>query len=165
LGFSKEDLKTNSFNVNMQYENQKTANDVWKRVLVGYTYSHQLKLEFKRNQQELGKVLYALANSQLKPEIDITYTIMDIEKAKNELLARAVEDSKNKAKILAKASDVKLGDIVNIIYSKEEKSFVTAPVRAMALKGDARNDSAYDIDIEPDNIVADDTVTIIWEIN
>ncbi|MBQ8730273.1 MAG: SIMPL domain-containing protein, partial [Lachnospiraceae bacterium] len=88
-----------------------------------------------------------------------------IEKAKNELLARAVEDSKNKAKILAKASDVKLGDIVNIIYSKEEKSFVTAPVRAMALKGDARNDSAYDIDIEPDNIVADDTVTIIWEIN
>ncbi len=165
IGFKKEDLKTLAFNVNMQYENQKDKDDVWKRVLVGYTYNHQLKLEFERDNNDLGKILYALVNSKVKPQIDISYTIKDLEAAKNELLSKAVEDSKNKAQILAKAAGVGLGEIVNIIYSKEEKTFDVMPVRGMMLKSAApQNDGAYNMDIEPENIVADDTVTIMWEI-
>ena len=58
----------------------------------------------------------------------------DKEKAKNELIGRAVKDSMEKASVLAEASGAKLGNIMSIDYSWGEMDFVSRSLNEMSLK-------------------------------
>ena len=98
-----------------------------------------MKIEFASDNKKLGQVLYALAHSSLKPEFSIEYTVADVEKCKNELLHKAIEDSIQKAQVLTTAANVKLGEIQAIDYSWGE------------------------IDFEADDIDVTDTVTVGWK--
>ena len=84
-----------------------------------------MKIEFAADNKRLGQVLYALAHSSLRPEFSIEYTVADVEKCKNELLHKAIEDSIQKAQVLTTAANVKLGEIQAIDYSWGEIDFVT----------------------------------------
>lgn len=112
---------------------------------------------------------YELAHSSLKPEISIEYTVADVEKCKNELLHKAIEDSIQKAQVLTTAANVKLGEIQTIDYSWREIDFVTKPLKQMRLMDNAvcemNAPGAYDMDIEADDIDVTDTVTVVWEIS
>ena len=117
----------------------------------------------------LGNILYALANSQLRPEFRISYTIKDQEAAKNQLLGKAVSDAMEKADTLARAARLTLKDIQSIDYSWGQINFEVHPMNRMLV---AEEDLAlpmaatgsYDMDIEPDDIEVSDTVTLLWEI-
>ena len=50
----------------------------------------------------------------VKPEFSIEYTVADVEKCKNELLHKAIEDSIQKAQALTTAANVKLGEIQEV---------------------------------------------------
>ena len=106
--------------------------------------------------------------SSLKPEFSIEYTVADVEKCKNELLHKAIEDSIQKAQVLTIAANVKLGEIQAIDYSWGEMDFVTKPLNEMRLmectECEMSAPGAYDIDIEADDINVTDTATVIWEI-
>jgi len=52
-----------------------------------------MKVEFESDNKLLGRVLYALANSTVSPEIQIGYFVKDQEAAKNTMLANAVADA------------------------------------------------------------------------
>ena len=167
LGFEKNEVKTLNFNVNAEYENYQEKN-AWKQRFKGYRFIHRVKVEFPADNKRLGKVLYSLGHSELKPEFHIEYTVAEPEKCKNELLADAVRDSMAKAQVLANAAGVTLSDIVNIDYSWAELEFVSRPVNPMMLREcsarSCENDDAYDIDINPDDIDVTDNVTIVWEL-
>ncbi len=164
LGFARADLKTLRFSVDTEYENYRDENNVWKNRFLGYRFTHGMKLEFDADNDRLGRVLYQLAQTECRPEFRINYTVKDTETAKNKLLAKAVADSRAKAKVLAEAADVTLGDIVKIDYSWGELEIVSAPVeRCMMSAPNAAMDS-YKMDIEPDDIDVTDTVTVVWEI-
>ncbi|MCI6648432.1 MAG: SIMPL domain-containing protein [Lachnospiraceae bacterium] len=110
-----------------------------------------------------GKVLYALSHSHVKPKFRILYTVKDVEASKNELLARAVADSKTKAEVLTKAAGVSLGEIQSIDYSWEEVNFSVSPIDKMVVAG-APSEETFDMDIEPDDIDVTDTVMVVWKI-
>ena len=166
FGFERSDLKTLYFNVDTEYESYR-ENDVYKSRFIGYKFEHRLKLEFNSDNEHLGKILYALANSDVQPELRISYTIKDEESAKNELLGKAVTDAKEKADVLSKAAGVALKDIQSIDYSWGEINFEVKPMRK-ALFEEAEYMSApsssFNLDIEPDDIEVSDTVTVVWEI-
>ena len=168
LGFQRRDLKTVYFNVDTEYESYQGKDKSWKRRFKGYKYNHRMKIEFESDNKRLGQVLYALAHSPLKPELSIEYTVADVEKCKNELLHKAIEDSIQKAQVLATSANVKLGQIQSIDYSWGEIDFVTSPLNEMKLMEcpdcDMSAPGSYDIDIEADDIAVTDTVTVIWEI-
>lgn len=166
FGFQKDDLKTNSFDIDTKYESYKSKDQSWKKRLVGYTYTHRMLIEFDADNKKLGEILYALAHSVITPEISIEYTVSDPEKYKDELLKNAIEDSKHKAKVLAHAANVELGDIVSIDYSWGEINFVSEPIQNFAFASAEKTISSpgYDIDIEADDIDVTDTVTVIWKI-
>ena len=165
FGFEKSDLKTLNFNVNTEYESYREK-DVYKQRFLGYKYVHVLKLEFESDNDRLGKILYALANSEIHPEFRISYTVKDPEASKNELLGKAVKDAKAKASVLADASGVALKDIQNIDYSWGEINFEVEPMRKdMIFESRCMlAEGSYDMDIEPDDIEVTDTVTVVWEI-
>ena len=166
FGFKKDDLKTRSFDIDTKYESYKANNQSWKKRLIGYTYTHHMLIEFNADNKKLGEILYALAHSVITPEISIEYTVSDPEKYKDELLKNAIKDSKHKAKVLAHAANVELGDIVSIDYSWSEINFVSEPIQnfAFASAENTRDRTGYDIDIEADDIDVADTVTVIWNI-
>lgn len=169
LGFDKSDLKTIHFEVNTEYEQyQDKRNNSWKRRFAGYKAEHVLKIEFARDRNILGKVLYVVAALPSRPEFRIEYTVKDTEAAKNELLAAAVKDSRTKAQTLTEAAGVKLGEIVTIDYSWGEVEFVSQPMSRLydadAGFGAAPEDGSYDFDIEPDDIDVQDTVTVVWSL-
>ena len=99
------------------YEGYRDRQGDYKQRFAGYKYEHVLKVEFPSDNGRLGKVLYALGNSPLKPELRLSYTVSDPESAKNELLARAVSDAKAEAVVLSSAAGVPLLDIQSIDYS------------------------------------------------
>ena len=166
-GYERKELKTLYFNIDTEYESYQDRDKSWKRRFLGYKYVHRMKIEFPADNQRLGKMLYALAHCPLSPEFSIEYTVADPEASKNELLGKAVKDSMKKASVLADASDVKLGEIVNIDYSWGEIDFVSRPLQEMSLRccePCVSDSESYDMDIEPDDIDITDTVTVVWSL-
>lgn len=167
LGFEREELKTSYFNVDTEYESYKDNNGNYKSRFVGYKYKQDLNYKFDLDNKVLGKVLFALSKTKCKAKINIVYTVKDAEKAKNELLKNAVEDSKNKAKILVEASGLTLGNIINIDYSFRTIEFISDPYRDRDFnlyECCCSTDGSLDIDVNPEDINVNDNVTIEWEI-
>ncbi len=168
LGFNRTDLKTLNFTVDTVYESYKYK-DTYKRRFAGYKFSHSLKVEFDSDNERLGKVLYAIANSPSKPEFQISYTIKNPDAAKDALLEKAVKDAVKKAKIMARAAGVSLGDVQSIDYRWHDFNFEVRPMRHMCIDyksaGPAADETrSYDMDVDPDDIEITDTVTVVWEI-
>lgn len=170
LGFVKDEIKTLYFNVNAEFESYQTKDKSWKRRFEGYKFIHRIKVEFPVDNIRLGKILYELSHCPIRPEFCIEYTVADPEKCKNDLLANAVIDSKQKAEVLVEAAGVSLGNIVTIDYSWGEIEFISRPIEHMMLEECcARNSidesgAGYNIDINPDDIDVSDNVTVVWTI-
>ena len=163
FGFAGDELKTLSFSVDTEYEGYQEEG-VYRQRFVGYRFRHCMKVEFPSDNDRLGRVLYALAGCSLKPEFQLSYTVSDPEAAKNELLAKAVGDAKEKASVLALAAGVTLQCIESIDYSWGEIDIEYRPMERLAKPTQALMAKSYALDIEPDDIELSDTVTVIWEI-
>ena len=166
LGFRKEDLKTLYFNVNTEYESYQERDKSWRKRLVGYEYTHRMKIEFPADNEMLGRVLLKISRCPGEPEFSIEYTIADQEAAKNELLGKAVTDAKAKAEVLTKAAGVTLQDIQLLDYSWGEVEFVSRPINKMMMDAECcmPEETGIGIDIEADDIDITDTVTVVWGI-
>ena len=162
LGFAREDLKTQFFNVDTAYENVQ-EHGAYRQRFAGYRCTHELKLAFAPDNDLLGRVLYALANSPAAPEFSISYAVKDPEALKNELLQKAVADAKAKAGVLADAAGVRLGELQSISYDWGNAAFELQPMNALC-KATPTGADRFALDVQPDDIAADDAVTAVWEI-
>ncbi|MCR4962755.1 MAG: SIMPL domain-containing protein [Firmicutes bacterium] len=165
FGFARTDLKTLNFSVDTEYESYQERG-VYKQRFLGYKFQHRMKVEFLSDNDRLGKILYALANSPVKPEFRLSYTVKEPEAAKNRLLGKAVADAREKAAALTQAAGVLLKDIQSIDYSWGQIHFEVQPMNRMLLSEECCKAQAgsYDMDIEPEDIEVSDTVTVVWEI-
>ena len=162
IGFSREDLKTRNFNVQTEYEGYQ-EDGVYRQRLVGYRFRHELVIEFPWENERLGAVLNAITETALVPEIRITYTVKDREAAKNALIGMAVADAKAKAEALTQAAGVKLLGIRHIQYAIGENEFAVHPVLYAGAARKMCADNAAP-EIVPEEITAEDTVTVVWAI-
>ena len=165
FGFARTDVKTLRFDVETKYENYKEMGG-WKQKFIGYQYTHVLKVEFESDNARLGKILFALAHCKLHPEFRLSYTVMDPEAVKNELLGKAVQDAIAKAGVLSGAAGLKLGVIQSMDYSWGQIDFEVRPMsEGLGMcEYEGIPDEEYDVDIEPDDIEVKDTVTVVWEV-
>lgn len=169
LGLKKDKLKTLAFNIKPEYESYEDEKGKYQSRFIGYKYNQSLRFDFDISNETLGKVLYAISKLKINPKFDIFYTIKDIEKAKNKVLDAAIKDACSKAKIIAKASNTILGDILRIDYSDrsydDDFDTINYCKRNVAFSDNIYGSAdCFDIDIEPDDIDANDTVTITYEL-
>ncbi len=196
MGFKKNDLKTTSMNIEGCYEWDRSFLQTRKKKLVGYEYAIHLTIKFPANNERLGRIIYLLSHSKLKPSFQIEYTVDDQEKAKENLLALAVEDAKRKAAILTEASGQELVKVMSIDYSWGEIKFTSSPLHRLMpefddddyyndddfecdedrtnravrslpgflRKNDHDSTDGFEINVNPDNIRVENTVTMIWQI-
>ena len=165
LGFAKTDLKTLSFDIDTEYESYEERGNYRQR-FVGYKYEHELKLEFDSDNDRLGKIVYALAGSDINPEFSISYTVKDKEAVKNVLLEKSIADAKEKAAILSNAAGVTLKDIVNINYSWGEMDLEVSLMTNCFSNRTERWSSGdgCPMNFDPDDITVTDTVTVVWKL-
>lgn len=165
-GLSGEDLKTKSFHIETEYKSYRDKNDEYQRRFIGYRYRQTHKIRFKLDNKQLGKTLWSLAHSDLNVEFSLSYTVENHEPIKKKLLEEAVQNSREKAEILATASGVKLGLLQSIDYSWIDMNLMTPTYRIFEDSNvmSAEMSDSYDIDIDPEDIEATDTVTIVWGI-
>lgn len=170
LGFDVKELKTTNFEINSVFETEKVKKDEYKQVFKGYKYSHVLKIEFDLDHDLLGKILDNVSRCECHPEFDISYTIKDKEAVKNKLLEKAVKDSRVKAEVLAKAAEMNLDELVSIDYSWGELDLTTSPygrlldAMPLSLEEDTCYMSDEPLQLEPEDIRASDTVTVVWKL-
>lgn len=166
FGFERKELKTSSFEINRKTEGYRDKHNDWQYRFIGYEYTENLNFTFKNDNKRLGKILYALAHLSIIPQINVSYFCSDVETVKNQLLELAIKDAKKKAELLTGASGVKLCEILDIDYSWINVSFESDEMRfcqPMALEYSCAG-SAYNVDIEPDDISASDNVRITFRI-
>ena len=166
-GFDPRDLKTTGFSINMNYEGVYDEKGNWKNKFAGYRYDHNLALRFDADNVKLGKMLWELSDCGVDAEISINHTVKDPEPVRNELLAKAVKDSRTKAEVLAAASGVSLGDIISVDYSWGEMQIFNRTVDNLTFGSNSKismTEESFGMDIEADDIHIRDTVTVIWEI-
>jgi len=165
LGFARDDLKTLSFQIDTKYESYQTKDRSWRQRLLGYEYTHRMKLEFASDRTRLGLVLEALSRCVSRPHFTVEFTVADPEPARNELLARAVADSRAKAEVLSSAAGVALGRILSIDYSWGELDIAVRPMMLCEDEALAAPKACAVPDIEADDISMTDTVTVVWELD
>ena len=162
VGFAREELETLRFQVQPEYEGYQ-EDGVYKQRLTGYRFVHELSFAFPSDNERLERILAALAGTGLRPEFSVSFTVKDREAAKNALLKAAVADAKAKAETLAAASGVTLLGIRHIRYSMNESEFAVRPVERSVFAAKEGADR-FAPEIEPEEIEAEDTVSIVWEI-
>lgn len=165
IGFEKESVKTTDFNVRTDYESKKDRNGNYYRVFNGYVVNHRLKISFDFDTKVLSKALGTIAGCIAEPELSISFTVKEPSAVNEALLKSATINAKKKAEILCEASGAKLGELVNIDYNWGEINIYSRTSYDMEMDClKAKAATPYNIDIEPDDIDATDTVTFVWEI-
>lgn len=163
-GLPGEALKTKDFSIQTEYESYRDYNGDYKKRFLGYKFYHRTQIQFPKDNEMLGRILYELSLCPVKVEFSIDYTVKDKDAVKKEVIKLAVDNSREKAEIMAIAAGVSLGKVQSIDYSWGEIDIRTSPVDMFEVRKSYTLEPSYDIDIEPDDIDVKDTVTIEWEI-
>ena len=165
IGFDKKALKTTRFDVDTEYESERDARGNYKSIFVGYSCENRVKIEFDLDNKLIIQTLVAISKCIAEPELSISFTVKDSAAVNEKLLESAAINAKNKAKILCEASGVNLGQLLSIDYNWGELNIYSQTDYCLEEKCLALpvGDLA-DMEIEPDDIRVNDSVTFVWEI-
>jgi uncharacterized protein YggE len=158
LGVKRTDLKTSNFSVTSQYDYS-----LGKQRFNGYLAAHDLRLELPLSQTTLNQVLNKITNGQNEVEIFIQFEVIQSEELKQHAIENAVRDAQTNAETIAHAAGIKLGKIVEIHYGEVQVRVEYQP-QAQAFRALATPQSTAAPDIQPQDIRADENVTVTWEI-
>lgn len=163
-GLPSDALTTSNFNIYPQNES-KRINDTWTDVFVGYNCTQNLSISFDFDKQLIGRVLGAIASCNASPSFSISFKIKNPDEVKEAVLKDAVENAKEKAKIICDASGMTLRRVVSINYNFSKTEYLSRSNYTMALKAAAvRAEDSIDTSFNPEDIKVSDEVTIVWEI-
>lgn len=163
VGLDKKLLKTESYDIETHQEKVYYNNgEDYKYVNKGFDYYQTLKFSFNVSNDTLSKVINAISSLDLNPQFNLSFSVRDLESAKDKLIDAACKDAIKKAKLIASSSNIVLGNIVKIDYSKKDYDFdedyeLGSRPRSYGCK-------IANIDIEPDDIVKACEVNMVFEI-
>ena len=160
LGYKRDTLKTTDFKISTEYENIRHSNGDYTRQFMGYKCTHELKLEIDFDMKRLGEALAAVSSCGANPALRINFSVKDKTTVSAALLESAISNAKDKAAILARSAGVTLGAIQRIDYNWGELRLYSSTRPHF----DNSMEMSCAIDIEPDDIDVDDTVTVVWAI-
>ena len=112
LNIDKNNIVTKNFYVRQEFKDLKN--------FVGYKTSHIIELNILYDTSLLGKVIDKLSKNISTPRISIGFYVKNQDNIKNQCLDLAVKEATNCAKVLAKAAEVELGELLSINHSFSE---------------------------------------------
>lgn len=163
-GFDPEEIKTAGFGIEAVYDEYMDERlGKWIRNLDGYQYRHTMRLRFQNDNDLLNRLLQEISRGPVAVEFSIGYAVEDEEAVKNDLIAGAVADAREKAKVLAEAAGVAVGELLAVDYTRGDLGLYRDPV-GMLKRNMGGGEIFHGIDFRPEEIQVEDTVTVIWGI-
>lgn len=163
-GFDRKELKTVNLNVMPEYESRRDMNGNYTQVFTGYSYNHEMKLEFDFDTKRLAELFDVLRENESEAVFNVSFSVKDKDAIADELLENAALNARKKAETLCRASGVKLGQLVKIDYSWDEFRVLSRASVNMCLDAMPMPCAPETFDIEPDDVSAEETVKFVWEI-
>ena len=160
-GVPGEQVKLNDYKVKIEYEGDgyRTA-----KILSGFSASYQFHLTLDLDQEILARILNLIAKTAGSIEVDVRFSVKDLQKWKDQALEVAITGAKSKAELIARAAGITLGPIQDIVYGNPQTH---ESVRKMNIETSDDDDSPTflrDYILSLDNIALKEVVTISWQI-
>jgi uncharacterized protein YggE len=120
-------------------------------------------VEFKIDNTKINDIIDAITEKVPCVSITISYSCSQLEKHDKKLIQLAIKDAKQKAEFIAKNSDVKLKQIININYSTQPLN-VNFGLEYNHLRTDKCFANARVPEMNPEDKVVEKTINMVWEI-
>lgn len=159
-GFSEEDIKTKSFIIK---EEQKYNEETRSYDFDGYSYNQTVILKFDYELDKLTNMMKDISKLSNPPYYKIEFSLKDEEKVKKELISKAYNDAKEKANIIALASNKKLKDCIKVSFKPLDVDFLSLTSldnSAMYLKEASM--SLMNKIFTPEDITLSETIYCLW---
>ncbi len=155
-GLSRTELKTTDFNVRIDshYKNG-------ERVFSEYVASHRMQIKLPVDKDVLNQVLRHVAKGHSGAKINLLFSVRDKDALRKKVLTQAVETAQENAGTLASATGVSLGKLMQIDYGWAEVRFYD---QDLVMECGAASMPDPGVDIEPEDVQAEDNVTLVYEI-
>ena len=161
-GIQRQNLKTKDFSVRKETSWSKKTE---KYEFVGFKATHSLELELPLDKPLINSLLGQIAKKLDRLDFNIAFGVKDAAAHQQQLILQAVQKAKDNAALLASATGVALGEILDIDYSYRELTIRSQrhdyPVYESEMLQEASSPAP---DFEPDAIDVTETVTITWRI-
>lgn len=105
FGFTKEDLKTRSYNIHKETVYSSTTK---RHEFNGYSFNQNATLKFDYDVQKLSSMMEAISKLEDSPLYTINFGVKNEDSYRNSLLAKAYQDAEDKAKAIAAAAGKEL---------------------------------------------------------
>lgn len=160
-GFKKDEIKTSQFYLN--------ENNEWRDGRMfrnGYTASQTLEVRFPLDQKRMTKLTNVFAGTQEGVTFQFSFGLSDKlqQQVKEELISKAIQDARDKASVIARSANIRLGTIRKIDYVQQGyRPYEQAQHRvANDMMGMQKEASFPQTDIQ--DIEMTDQIVVIWNL-
>lgn len=156
-GIDRAEVKTSDYRIQVKnrYENGRSWHD-------GYTARHHIRVETPFSQENINRVLSTVGSGVSGTQIALSFTVNDKDAVRKLVLEDAVRKAKTNAETLAAAAGVRLGALVQMEYGWLEVRYSTGEYDCCCESGESYDPAPPNID--PEDVKAEDSVTLIYEI-
>lgn len=132
-------------------------------VRLGYKLKQKIRIDIPINQELASNIVRTIGKKLPGVQIEIGFTMRDVQHVHLKLLEKAVSDAGIKAKIMAEAAGCSLGRVAKINY-KMEKPNVYRHVRTIHTNEEAISNTPGALVINPADFIISDTVEVTWHL-
>jgi uncharacterized protein YggE len=113
VGFKRNEIKTTDFQVN-----ENTIYRHGSSYDSGFVGSQSLRIEFENTKENIAKLIESFTKSPVEAQFSFNFTVSDNlrDKIQDDLIKKAITDARQKAKLIADASDQEIVKIKKIRY-------------------------------------------------
>lgn len=158
---NKEDLKTRNFSVR---EEQKYDELTRQYINDGYSYNQNAYIKLPYDFEIVSNLLDTITMLDNPPICHMSFGISNEKEYQKELLINAYQDAKNKAEIIAFASDKTLKDCVKTDYKPFTNEYTTNKIALATFNNeDTYSSNSIMNTLTPDDIEINESLYCIWE--
>ena len=156
--------KTVRFDIEDYTENEYDEDDNYiGKKKNGFMLNQRIKIDLPIDNVLVNNIVKGVGKFIPNAQINIVYTLQDERPSQMKMLARAVSDARDKARVMAESVDCKVGKVLHIQYSYSNVH-VFSQARNIHSNSEAKASTASSLDITPDDLVMSDTADVTFEL-
>lgn len=156
-GIDRAEVKTSNFAVSM--ERKLSAGQSF---FAGYRAAHTMSIALPVDKDRLNRVLRQIAQGHSQAEVSVVFSVKDTAALRQRVLTEAVRAAQANAATLAAAAGLRLGHVQQIDYSAATIHISSPRANVLCEAVDMGPGTAADI--EPEDVAAEDSVTLVYEL-
>lgn len=160
-GIDKTYIISENFNINKSYSYENR-----KQIFKGYNATLNLRLEFLNDNKLANKIINAIGESNAEADVNVSFKLsQDLkDKVNDQLIEEAINDAKKKGDIIAKATNMSLGQITKINYGVQENITVSPMMERsyMSMDMEMEKGSKNSLSITPQPVEKTTEIIIYW---